>query len=417
MSSGQITSILWCNDPVGLAVRATLNGAKSYIFQSKINGKSMRLTIGDIKTWSIGNAQAETRRIKVLIDQGFDPRHVKAEMEAAQKESALTKKSQQTRESVTLDTAWNEYIEDRKSRWSDSHYRDHIVSMYQGGAVRKRSDKKTIPGTLASLANIRLVDLTPERIEEWAEVEARRRPTRARLSLGLLKAFLFWCIRHPIYKLIVTTNSAQSKTAKEKLGKRNVKNDVLQREQLPAWFDVVKQIQNPVISTYLQALLLTGARREELASLRWEDVDFQWNSLTIKDKVDGERVIPLTPYVSHLLSALPRRNEWVFSSPTGATGRLMAPRVAHNNACDKAGLNMTLHGLRRSFATLSEWVEVPGGISAQIMGHKPQGVREQNYIRRPLDLLRKWHVKIEEWILSEAGIKFVPTKDSIHIVK
>ncbi len=57
---------------------------------------------------------------------------------------------------------------------------------------------------------------------------------------------------------------------------------------------------------------------------------------------------------------------------------------------------MTLHGLRRSFATLSEWVEVPGGISAQIQGHKPIGVREQNYIRRPLDLLRKWHVKIEE---------------------
>jgi integrase len=78
---------------------------------------------------------------------------------------------------------------------------------------------------------------------------------------------------------------------------------------------------------------------------------------------------------------------------------------------------MTLHGLRRSFATLSEWVETPGGISAQIMGHKPQGVREQNYIRRPLDLLRKWHIKIEEWILNEAGIKFVPTKKGISLVK
>ncbi|CAH1904593.1 hypothetical protein NTGHW29_340002 [Candidatus Nitrotoga sp. HW29] len=49
---------------------------------------------------------------------------------------------------------------------------------------------------------------------------------------------------------------------------------------------------------------------------------------------------------------------------------------------------MTLHGLRRSFASLREWIEMPAGIGAQIQGHKPQGVREQYYIRRLLDLLR-----------------------------
>jgi integrase len=50
--------------------------------------------------------------------------------------------------------------------------------------------------------------------------------------------------------------------------------------------------------------LLTGARREEIASLRWSDVDFKWSSMRIKDKIEGERIIPLTPYVSELLSAL-----------------------------------------------------------------------------------------------------------------
>lgn len=408
---------LWSNDPAGLAIRATLNGAKSYIFQSKINGKSMRLTIGATQTWTIYEAQAEARRLQVLIDKGLDPRQVKAEQEATQKESALSQKLQQTRETVTLALAWDIYIEERKSRWSDSSYRDHIKSIHLGGAIRKRSNKKTVPGTLASLANIRLVDLTSEKIEEWADVEVKKRPARARLSLALLKAFLFWCMRHPVYKLIVLTNVAKNKTAKEKLGKPNVKNDVLQREQLPVWFEAVKQIPNPVISAYLQVLLLTGARREELARLRWHEVDFRWNSLTIKDKVEGQRVIPLTPYIQYLLSGLPRSNEWVFSSSTGATGRLMAPHYAHNKACDIAGLYMTLHGLRRSFATLSEWVEVPGGISAQIMGHKPQGVREQNYIRRPLDLLRKWHIKIEEWILEEAGVKFVPIAQGLRLAK
>jgi integrase len=72
---------------------------------------------------------------------------------------------------------------------------------------------------------------------------------------------------------------------------------------------------------------------------------------------------------------------------------------------------MTLHGLRRSFATLSEWTETPTGIAAQIQGHAPQGVREQNYIRRPLDLLRMWHVKIEAWILNEARIEFIVSEE------
>jgi len=63
-----------------------------------------------------------------------------------------------------------------------------------------------------------------------------------------------------------------------------------------------------------------------------------------------------------------------------------------------------MHGLRRSFGTLCEWVEMPAGIAAQIMGHKPSATAEKHYRRRPLDLLRMWHTKAEAWILNEAGI-------------
>jgi integrase len=60
--------------------------------------------------------------------------------------------------------------------------------------------------------------------------------------------------------------------------------------------------------------------------------------------------------------------------------------------------------LRRSFGTLSEWVELPAGVVAQIMGHKPSATAEKHYRRRPLDLLRQWHKKLEAWILTEAGL-------------
>jgi integrase len=289
--------------------------------------------------------------------------------------------------------------------------------MHAGGEIRVKSTALTIPGSLASLAGVRLVDLTTARIDAWARIAAATRPTRARLALRLLKACLNWCAANPAYADIITSNPAKSKKARESLGKTNVKNDVLQREQLPAWFAAVRQLGNPVISGYLQALLITGARRAELAHLKWIDVDFQWSSITIRDKIEGVRVIPLTPYVAQLLAVLLRRNEWVFSSPSAEAGRLAEPRIAHIKALTVAGLpHVSLRGLRRSFASLCEWTETPAGIAAQIQGHAPQGVREQNYIRRPLDLLRMWHVKIEAWILEQAGIDFVPAAPGLKII-
>ena len=140
--------------------------------------------------------------------------------------------------------------------------------------------------------------------------------------------------------------------------------------------------------------------------------------MTIKDKVEGQRVIPLTPCLEHLLRWLPKRNAWVFSSPSAASGRLQEPRIQHNKALVVAGIEkLTLHGLRRSFGTLAEWMEVPVGVVAQIQGHKPSAIAEKHYRVRPLDLLRMWHVKIEEWILEQAGIEIPAIEESQQPLK
>lgn len=39
-----------------------------------------------------------------------------------------------------------------------------------------------------------------------------------------------------------------------------------------------------------------------------------------------------------------------------------------------------------------------------LQGHKPSAIVEKHYKRRPLDLLRMWHDKIEAWMLEQAGI-------------
>jgi integrase len=86
---------------------------------------------------------------------------------------------------------------------------------------------------------------------------------------------------------------------------------------------------------------------------------------------------------------------------------LVIPRNPHNDACVVAGIDdLSIHGLRRSFKSLTEWLEIPAGVVAQLMGHKPSATAEKHYTVRPLDLLRVHHEKIEAWILEQAGVTF-----------
>ena len=372
--------------------------------------------------------QAEARRLKVLLDNGQDPRKVREDALAAERDAralqeaaVVAEQEKQLRESVTLGRVWPEYIADRiatrEAGWSEHHIAAHRKIIQDGGQPRKRSPALTKAGPLWSLSSLRLIDLTNERVEAWAREEAKIRPSSARLAWRLLKAFMNWCASHKMYSSMVTSNPTKSARVRESLGKEKRRHDVLQREMLESWFRAVRKIGNPVIAAYLQVLLLTGARREELAALKWTDVNFQWGSIKLSDKVEDFRMVPLTPFVAQLLANLPRRNAFVFSSPASASGHIAEPRIAHNEAVAVANLpQLTLHGLRRSFATLSEWIEMPNGIAAQIQGHAPQGVREKNYIRRPLDLLRVWHAKIETWILEQAGVEPVSLPAILRVV-
>lgn len=416
---GKGQSFLWDADSPGLGLRATANGAKSYIFQSKLNGKAIRLTIGTPKSWAIDAAQAEARRLKVLIDGGQDPRQVHAEQLASTEAKASSAKRQALRESVTLEDAWTEYLKDRKSKWSAKHHSDHEQIAQLGGNAKKRGKGLTEPGALAALLPLPLAELTGDKLAEWLDSESESRPASAALAFRLLRAFATWTADHSDYRGLIPEGAFQTRAVRDALPKGETKEgDSLQREQLPAWFTAVQSIHNPVNRAYLQCLLLTGARRRELTGLRWDDVDFQWNSLTIRDKVEGTRIIPLTPYVASLMQSLPRRNDWVFSSNRAKGGAITDPRHAHATALTVAGLpHVSIHGLRRSFGTLCEWVEMPSGISAQIMGHKPSALAEKHYRRRPLDLLRNWHNKIEVWILEQAKVDFVQAAPGLRVVK
>lgn len=407
------------DDPKQLCVRVTQAGAKSYAYRGKLNGESIRITIGSTDTWNLDDARKEAKRLQTQIDSGDDPRHVRAEKQAASE----AKRTDEKRKDVSVSEAWAAYVAARSHKWGDSHRHDHTYSVNPGGEPRSKGRRPgesavTLPGLLHPLMRLRLADLTGERVQDWLETSNQRGKTESAKCFRLLRAFINWCAERDEYKGIASPGAHAKREVRDLLQKGRTKKLALQREQLPLWFESVRKISNPTAAAYLQTLLITGARREELAQLRWSDCDFEWLSLHIKDKVsDDGRDIPMTPYVRSLLLAQPRRNEFVFSSPMSATGYLADPLTPLQKAMRSAGLpNFSPHDLRRSFATLSEWSEVPAGVVAQIMGHSASAIAEKHYIVRPLDLLRMWHGRIEAWILEQARIDFVPEQSGLRIV-
>lgn len=430
---GKAQAFLWDSKSPGLGLRATGTGAKSYVFQAKFNNQSIRVTIGDVRSWTIEKAQERARYLQTLVDSGVDPREHIAEQHAAH----AARRVEARRQDVLFDEAWDEYVEARRPFWSERTYQDHLQHADVGGRPRKRGKGLIQAGPLAKLRLVKLKDLTGGFIASWLEVESADRPTMVALSFRLLRGFIRWANEHPLYTGLIPPDAYKARGVKDALPRVKAKEgDALQREQLPAWFAAVRALDNFVISVYLQGLLIVGPRREEWAALQWSDLDFTWRSITLNDKVEGTggRTVPMTPYLASLLWELKQRNEkgpskqvlakmaergekwspspWVFHSPTSADGKIAEPRIAHNRALDAAGIpHVTLHGLRRSFGTLSEWCEVPVGVVAQIQGHKPSAIAEKHYRRRPIDLLRKWHDTIEAWMLEQADVAFKPADE------
>ena len=155
---------LWDTTVPGLGVRATAK-SKAFIYQGRIDGKALRITIGDVKTWGIDEARAEARRLGTLIDQGIDPRLEKkqrlAEVREAQKESK--------RADATVGDAWSEYIDARKARWGEHHLKDHLKISKAGGEPRKRGKGKTQPGVLTPLLPVKLANIDSHTVGQWLQ--------------------------------------------------------------------------------------------------------------------------------------------------------------------------------------------------------------------------------------------------------
>ena len=122
----------------------------------------------------------------------------------------------------------------------------------------------------------------------------------------------------------------------------------------------------------MRLLLLTGCRKNEIVTLRWDDVDRTAGELRLRDSKTGARRVPLTPAVEWVLAGIPRiaGNPWVI------TGKKPG---AHLSNLDEAWLRLRvraglddvrMHDCRHSYAsralTLGEGLPLIG----KLLGHR-----------------------------------------------
>ncbi len=398
-------AFLWDATAPGLGLRATPAGKPAYVFQSVYQGKDLRITIGSPAAWSIPDAQAKARELQRLIDEGKDPRDLKREALAvhAEKQAAAAARA------LTVGEVWPLYLENgkpkRRDAWKPRYRADLEAMAAPGGEKKKRGQGTTRPGPLYPLLALPLAGVNEDTLKSWYDREAVAGKHQAARALMMFRGFLRWCAARPEYRNLTDRDVGKAAAIVESLPSNTRRTDALEAAQVPGWWAGVEQLSNRTASAYLRALLLTGARREELAALTWANVDFQWRKLTIADKVETTRTIPLSPYMAQMLATLPRVGPYVFAS-TGKAGRITDTRASHAKALQSAAIDgLTIHGLRRSFSLLGEAAGAPAGAIAQVMGHKSSATAE-GYRPRSIDALRPFLEQIEAHILSLAGVQF-----------
>ena len=219
--AGKSQAFLWDTEAPTLALRATPTGRKTYVFESRLNGTTLRINIGTLAA-TLEQARTKAKALAVMVDSGIDPREVERQQQAdkaAQVTAAAARTIAAERGAVTVGDVWAAYLEERRPLWGALHYRDHLDKSKAGGEPSKRrgqTDRKTQPGPLASLMTLRLSDLDTPTVEQWAATEGKARPSSARLAWRLLTVFLTWCAEQPQYRAILPAqNPAKSRKARE----------------------------------------------------------------------------------------------------------------------------------------------------------------------------------------------------------
>ena len=181
-------------------------------------------------------------------------------------------------------------------------------------------------------------------------------------------------------------------------------------EVLPCWrAGIEAEVNNPAIRDALWFGLYTGMRRDEVLTLRWERVDMDALTFRVEETKTGVPLeLPITNQLAAILECrraaaqdLPEGvREWVFPSPTSATGHVQDPHHLYARIGKAGGAKFWFHGLRNSFITVAEReLMLPPSLTKRLVNHaRPNDVTQGYAADRTIAQLREPAQKIADRI-------------------
>lgn len=130
----------------------------------------------------------------------------------------------------------------------------------------------------------------------------------------------------------------------------------------------------------IRLLMLTGARKTEIESLCWDDLDFERGFMNLRDTKTGDRPHPLNAPAMAALASVERLQgvPWVFPASRGESHHTATGR-AFKEACRRAGITgVRVHDLRHTFASVAAMAGLGLPVIGAVLGHR-QAATTQRY--------------------------------------
>jgi integrase len=333
---GKIDHIEWDPSLPGFGVRIRPT-SKNWRIQYRIGGQQRSESLGDTRKVRLDDARKIARQRFASVELGADPQDAKAK--AAPK--------------LTFAAVAERYLDYKKPLLRPSTY----------AAAKHFFSVKWAPFGARPIESIQRADVAA-RLQEITKAHGRTSAGRSRANLS---ALFGWAMREGLLEAnpaIATNDPAAGSVSRDR---------VLDPREIKRIWDACGDDDFGAI---VRLLLLSGQRRNEIADLRWSEIDLDSAVITLpaaRTKNKRQHVVPLSSAALSILKARPRVRDLVF----GAGDRGFTTWSHSKHALDAAIGKLpawTLHDLRRSCATgLAELGVQPHVIEAvlnHVSGHK-----------------------------------------------
>lgn len=378
---------LWDKEARGFGLKTTPAGKKVFIFQYRLRGGINRLTIGEhLKPWGSDGRPLTTERARKQaeiyrgqVNAGDDPRDAKADSE----------------KNITITELCDKYLKDAPGiilkgkkrpkkestlKTDKSNIESHIKPLLGKKRIQSitKTDVEKFQRDVAAGKTAK--DVTPKDGQRVIVKGGVGTAGRATAILGTLFAYAIserYCDQNPVRGVTINTPASRE---------RQLNAEELKRlgEALEAFDE-----EQPTAVAVLRLLLLTGARRNEILSLKWEWVDIENRVLSLPDSKTGKKTIHLPAPALKVLSDIKevKGSPFVFPAMRGDSHYVGLPKV-WRLIRKKAKLpDLRIHDLRHGYASLA----VAGGDSlflvGKVLGHR-QAKTTEKYIHLPEDPVR-----------------------------